>query len=125
MAFSPDSRHLAAAGSDETVVWDVTAGASRWSLPALPDKPGHWHLNYSADGRYLAVARTPYLIQLLDPATGREIASLRHPLPDYISEVRFSASGDSVAVVCESGAIQVWNLRLLRHELRALSFDWK
>ena len=125
VAFSPDSRQLASAGSDETAVWDVATGDCQWRLSALPEKPGHWHLNYSVDGRYLAVARTPYLVQLLDPGTGREMVTLRHALPEYISEIRFSGSGDSVAVVCESGAVQIWNLRLLRQELAALGLDWK
>lgn len=124
VAFSPASDSLAGTGTEETVVWDLRTGATRWRLPASPGQRGHWHLNYSPDGRLLAVARTPYLVQLLNASNGTEVVSLAHPFPEYISEVRFSPAGRYVAVVCESGAIQVWDLRAIETEWSKLGLHW-
>ena len=72
----------------------------------------------------MSLTRTLSHVQLIDPATGRELAALEHPDPQTISGLAFSPSGTQLAVATEGHVVQLWDLRRLRQELAALKLDW-
>jgi WD40 repeat protein len=128
VAISPDGRWL----FDGT--WGLTARL--WHMdsgrpgPALPEEC----VNYSAfsrDGKTLAVETKTGAIKLLDPETGRDFATLTPP-PEVSSgavRIAISPSGDRLAVSNGDHQILVWDLRLIREQLRSMGpgpmgLDW-
>jgi signal transduction histidine kinase len=49
---------------------------------------------------------------------------LESPVPQFVSRLAFSPSGNQLAVATETPFIQVWDLRWLREELTKLGLDW-
>jgi WD40 repeat protein len=60
---------------------------------------------------------------LIDPATGRDIASLQAPEVLGITSIRFSPNGNQLAVATVSHRIQVWDLDRVRNQLATLGLD--
>lgn len=81
-------------------------------------------LAFAPDGSVLAIAHSPKDVRLVDPATGRELATLTAPDRRLVSWLRFSPDGSRLAVACESQVIQLWDLRLIRGRLKAMGLDW-
>jgi WD40 repeat protein len=79
---------------------------------------------FSRDGRLMALARSQWLVSLIDPASGQELARMEHPDPQLVSALAFSPSGTQLAVATEGHVIQLWDLRKLRQQLAALKLDW-
>ena len=79
---------------------------------------------FSADGRILAMTRSQWVVSLIDPSDGRDLARLEHPDSQLISALAFSPSGTRLAVATEGHVIQLWDLHQLRIELASLKLDW-
>src|SRR5262249_50646015 len=76
---------------------------------------------FSPDGKMLAVLHGVSEVRLVDPATGREFARLPTAGRPYC----FSTDGSRL-VTCagRGGSFQVWDLRLIRRELKEMDLDW-
>jgi WD40 repeat protein/tRNA A-37 threonylcarbamoyl transferase component Bud32 len=123
LAFSPDGRWLVTGAPDRYRFWEVGTWAERRTLPRDTNElPGP--IAFSPDGRLLALARSTYVAQLVDPATGDEIATLNAPEPKLISWFAFSPDGDRLAVATENYLVHLWDLRAIRRELEAINLDW-
>jgi tetratricopeptide (TPR) repeat protein len=78
---------------------------------------------FSPDSRLLALQDGSSEIRLEETATGREVARLTGPeqgwyLPDLFTP-------DGTRLITRSGGFhQVWNLRLIRRQLKELGLDW-
>jgi signal transduction histidine kinase len=124
VAFSPDSRWLVAAASDEYCLWrteDWQPGL-RIHRDAIGELPGY--CSFARDGNLLAIAKSHRLVQLIDPANGQELASLTASDPQMINWVRFDPGGNALAVSTAAGVVQIWDLRSLRKELAGMGLDW-
>jgi WD40 repeat protein len=122
VTFSPDgSRLLVSLGSEyvllESGTWQVSR---RFPRDYAGDMPGP--AAFSPDCRLLTVTRTPQLVQLLDPDTGAEVATLLAPQASLLETLKFSADGNWLAA--GSSAVHVWNLRRIRVHLATLGLDW-
>ncbi len=124
LAFSTDGRWLVSGAGKEFCFWDVQTGRPVRRLPRRNAVDLHGPVAFSRDGRLLALALSRTQVQLLDAATGAEIALLDPPVPGVISWLAFSPAGSQLAVATESHLIQLWDLARLREELRALRLDW-
>jgi len=85
-------------------VWDVSAG--RCVKDLVPEE-------------------SPTGIQLLDPETRREFATLEDPPRHRPHWMAFTPDGTRLVMAAQSApVIHVWDLRLLRSRLNELGLDW-
>src|SRR5262249_23141907 len=79
---------------------------------------------YRADGRLAALAHSNRQVRLIEPGSGRRVATLLPSQTLIISGLAFSPSGDRLAVTTEGHIIQLWDLRAIRRRLAGLRLDW-
>jgi WD40 repeat protein len=72
----------------------------------------------------LAIARSPQLAQLVDPASGKVLATLEVPNPGFLTSFSFSPDGSRLAAATTYGWFYLWDLRLIRRQLKAMGLDW-
>jgi tetratricopeptide (TPR) repeat protein len=82
------------------------------------------HLAFAPDSKILAIVQSARVVQLIDPATGQELASLVSPASRRFGHLAFSTDGSRLAAVCADAVIEVWDLRSLRRDLADVSLDW-
>src|SRR5439155_1498521 len=111
LAFSPDSRTLAAATGDplrggHTAVrlWDVTTGKERTRLKG--HERGVLALAFSADGRRLASANPFEPVRIWDVQTGQTVVACEEP--HGAMALAFSPDGCTLASACMSGTVRLW-----------------
>ncbi len=115
VAFSPDSRLLAAAYGDGYVrLWNPVTGQAVGSpLPAdTGPAGGAFALAFSPDGKLLATGDAAGYLRLWNPATGQAVGA---PLPadtspvGGVNAVAFSPDGKLLATAGVDGTVRLWN----------------
>jgi len=110
MDFSSDTQLFACSGKSSLAVWDLTSGTRLFS--EAPDGIGENgsvnQIAFSPNGRMMAFARTPGLIQLRDSRSGEVLGSL-HGHRSASIMLAFSPSADQLAT-CGSGDLWLWNI---------------
>jgi len=107
IAFSPDDRSLAAAGSDGFIrIYDLRTGrildtVETQGLSTLQD------LDFSSDGRFLAAAGLSGQITVWN-VQQRKVAYTTPPTGLVINTLRFSPDGKTIAVGNDSGDVAFW-----------------
>jgi serine/threonine protein kinase/WD40 repeat protein len=122
IGFSPDGRWLVTALSHEYRLWQVGSWTPGIRVRTGTSIPGSFAFTY--DGGLLALDRGQ-LTRLVDPESGRELATLEPP-PEYPRELMwpsFSPDGGRLAVPSD-WVILVWDLRLIRAQLAKMRLDW-
>jgi hypothetical protein len=122
VAFSPDSQWLVVGekgfqarkvDSWRKVEWNIQHDTNQ-SVNALC---------YSPDGNMLAAGPWRGAVRLFDSATGSLLATLSVPAIRLNTNLAFSPDGSFLAVCCQE-VIQLWDLRLIRRQLREMGLDW-
>jgi WD40 repeat protein len=122
--FTPDSRALIIARSDEFSFWDVeTLRPIRRLRREVAQYPG-W-IAFSADGRLMALEMAPAILHLKDVATGRTVARLEDPHGDRATWQGFTPDCTQLVVVASyASAIHIWDLWAIRARLKEMNLDW-
>ena len=105
VAFSPDSRRLAADVADGSIrVYNVATGEESARLdPASPPA----HICFHPDGRRLGVSsKDGRTVQIWDVETGRVLRTLPHP--KGVMGIGWRADGKLLAAACFDSRIYVW-----------------
>jgi serine/threonine protein kinase/WD40 repeat protein len=124
VCFSPDGHWLVTGTTTEYSFWEVESWRCVHRVPRdRASLPGR--MAFSPDGALLAVTSSNHIVQLLDPATAEEIATLSSPDSLLISWLCFSRDGSRLAVAAENHVLQLWDLRRIREELAAMGLDWR
>jgi WD40 repeat protein len=123
VAFSPDGRWLATS-TTEYQLWEVGS----WQRKGLPI-PGNpvAQFNFTAfspDSRVMARTMEGNRIQLSEVLTAKPLATLEAPGLTVVSTFQFSPDGTHLAALLQDGHLQLWDLRLIRHELKEMRLDW-
>jgi RNA polymerase sigma factor (sigma-70 family) len=112
LAFAPDGATLASVCSGEVILWDSATGRERRRLPiqVTGGGLGTGPLDFSPDGRILAVADPREGLSLWDAAGGERLRTL--PLPpdetlDGCRSVRFAPGGDNPRAIGKTVAVAV------------------
>jgi eukaryotic-like serine/threonine-protein kinase len=82
---------------------------------------------FAPDSKLMAVEVSTGVIRLLDPAPGRELATLEDPNLDWTYLPVFTPDGTRL-ISSSNGkvkGIHVWDLRLLRQHLAEMGLDWE
>src|SRR5262249_40371491 len=80
---------------------------------------------WNSDGRLLAIHDTLSAIRLVEPQSGKELCRLTGPEATWYTAACMTRDGTKlVATVGDHSALCVWDLRLIRAELRELGMDW-
>lgn len=121
--FSSDSRTLLSAADNEFRFWTVGGWTPE---PALPSKNVYGfggEAAFTSSGSIVAVAMGRNA-KLFDVQTRQELATLRLPGSQHLSDMCWSPDSNRLAVATTSQAIQLWDLRGLRRRLAAEDLDW-
>jgi WD40 repeat protein len=124
VAFSPDSRWLVNGTENEYRFWEVGSWRPVLRIPRTPPT-GAGPLAFSSDGKILAIAHSFREVRLIETATGRELATLAAPEPHPIRCLCFRPDGQQLAVACEKGVLQLWDLRRIRERLAEMGLAWE
>ncbi len=121
--FSPDGRWLAVMTPTDCLLYDaVTLELNR--RIKKPARAGyHGIAAFRNDGKVLAISYGRNSVRLIDPSTGVDFATLEAPAP-LGGGITFHPDGSRLYVGAEDGRVHVWDLKLLRRELRDLGLDW-
>jgi WD40 repeat protein len=121
-AFSPDGRLLVTATPASTCkLWEV--GTWR-ELRDFGNVPAVYGAAFCPDGR-LALGDSRGTIRLVEAATGKEVACLTFPEPSQYFPGCFSPDGAYLAAMqVDANGIYVWDLRLIRRQLKKMDLDW-
>ncbi|KAG0645684.1 HET-domain containing [Hyphodiscus hymeniophilus] len=125
VAFSPDSRLLASASYDETMLWDTATGALQRMLDGLVS------VAFSPDSRILASASDLKVVWLWDVATGALQLTL-HGHSDLVTVVAFSPDSRLLASASIDKTVRLWDaatgvlkivLEGYSHSVRSVAFS--
>jgi WD40 repeat protein len=117
LAFSRDGTLVAAAGRASSVIWDVARHTIRQQLPYANRANS---LTFSPRRDLLAIGLDSATIVLVDPTSGRRLASLPSNLGSIPTELSFSPDGSRLAVAGVGGVVQIVDVR---SETPLLSFQ--
>jgi WD40 repeat protein len=116
--FSPDGRWLMTRTCSGSRQWEV----GTWREVRRFDRGG---FVFSPDSRLLAINDVFSVVRLLETTTGREVARLTGPEPTSYAPACFSPDGTRLVATCSAEtALHVWDLRLIRQQLKELGLDW-
>jgi WD40 repeat protein len=105
VAFSADDKRLFAGGEDGRVhVWNAASGTL---IATVQSASGVTDLDFSADGRYLAVGCADGSIQLFDDQLEFQ-RRFRHGAA--VSTIAFSPHGDALATAADDGSVTIYPL---------------
>jgi WD40 repeat protein/tRNA A-37 threonylcarbamoyl transferase component Bud32 len=105
LAFSPNGRLLASAGSDHVVrLWDLATGKELHALTGHTDSVVR--VAFHPDGRTLASASNDHTVRLWDAVTGKQLGVLNHP--SVMANVAFSPDGRVLATTAYDGRVRLW-----------------
>jgi WD40 repeat protein/serine/threonine protein kinase len=125
-AFSPDEKWFLVGDGVEYRLWDADSWHSPYGIPQTERGTGFLgFMAFSPDSRIIAVVLGGDTLRLIETTSGQELATLQAPeLHDIGALLRFSPDGTRLAVMYGPGPVQLWDLRLIRQELAAMSLDW-
>jgi len=123
--FTPDGRELVLGRAHEFTFWDVeTLKLTRRVRRDVTLFPGH--VAFSPDGRLMALEMAPGVIHLKEVSTARTVAKLEDPGGDRAVWMGFDGAGTQLVVSAPyAKAVHVWDLRLIRAQLKSMDLDWE
>ena len=122
--FSPDSRWLVTAGM-QYHLWET--GTWRPGPPIDLELKNHLMgvMAFSRDSNFLACASSGRRsVRLMETKTARPLTEFELPTRSLVNGLCFSSDGGKLVVSDGLGQVHVWDLRLIRQRLAAMSLDW-
>ena len=122
--FSADGRWLAGSSGLFVHIWDMTTRQIVLTIPRESSEGLAGSIVFSHDGTVVAIQLSRSQLQLRQVGTWTPLATLETPESTHLGEVSFSRDDQMLAAVSGRMFIRVWDLRLIREQLRTLNLDW-
>jgi WD40 repeat protein len=123
VTFSPNGLWLVTASPSELSFWRVGTWQKQGTVRRSATSGV---VAFSPDSRLLAATTEASKVQLIDVVSGRSLATLStNDDPASVRWLAFSPKGSQLAVCCASDGLRIWDLELLRQELRRIDLDWE
>jgi WD40 repeat protein len=107
-AFSPDTRYLATASSDEVVtLWNLATGNQRAAFTGHTG--GATDLSYLTDGVTLVVVDRSGMLHWWDAQTGRRLSDAWPAHPGTSWRLAVHPDGERFATAGDDGKVRVWD----------------
>nr|WP_303652953.1 protein kinase [Paludisphaera mucosa] len=107
VAYHPDGKRLAVAGSNVVEVWDIEAARK------VQDLKGHekwvYAVAYSPDGKWIATGGWDRTVKLRDAATGTEAATL-FGHRGFVLSLAFGPDGRTLVSTSEDRGVRLWDV---------------
>lgn len=121
--FSPDSQWLTVATPKYHVTWRISDWQPIYRVRRASNDDWPGPLAYSHDGRLLVAAHSRFVLALLAPDSGREIARLDAGSKVGFHDCSLSTDGSYLAAASDSH-LHLWDLVQLRERLADIGLDW-
>jgi WD40 repeat protein len=119
LQFSPDGRFLAQSDHGDVAVWQVETGERCFDQKRLPQgRPSA--VAFSADSKLFAVGDED---DVVIRRTADSAVCLRWSSPGALTALAFGPDGRRLVGAAPEG-VWVWDLDLIRRQLRELNLDW-
>jgi WD40 repeat protein len=123
--FSADGRWLAASTGREVTLYETGSWTLRHEL--LRDNADDLAGALAFDRRtgVLAACHSRFVVRLIDPESGRTLASLESPDGLAVTALALDPDGARLAAVTGTSVSHLWDLSMIREQLRPLGLDWE
>ena len=123
-AFSPDGRLLVVGDGRRFDCYDVPSWNLRWTYARDNTDSHAGAVAFSDDARLLALGRSRFAVDLVQPATGRVLATIESPEHEALAHVAFSSDAGWLAMISTGTAAELIDLAEIRRRLREIELDW-
>jgi WD40 repeat protein len=120
--FSCSGKWLVTGSPVEYRFWEVGSWKPRHAIVRNGAAEMMGYMACSPDGKILALSRSRQGVQLVDPETGRELATFAE---DDQSPLCFSHDGNYLVTGGITGRVHVWNVASVRQRLAEMNLDWE
>jgi WD40 repeat protein/tetratricopeptide (TPR) repeat protein len=122
VAFSPDGRWLVTGSARGYRYWEV--GSWKPGRFIEKERASFGAMAFSMDGKIMAILKSAQWVQLIDMATGSELAAFEAAESQHPNHLCFTPDGTKLVVGGDQPVIHVWELRAMRKELAEMGLDW-
>jgi WD40 repeat protein len=123
--FTPDSRALVTVQPAECRIWDLE---SFQAIRRFPREASHYPsaVAFAQDEIMMALEVSPGVVHLVETTTGHTVAKLTDPFNDRATWMSFTPDGTRLVTASTyAKTLHVWNLRLIRKQLKEMDLDWE
>lgn len=124
--FSPDGSMLAVLGENSILRFYQTSDGRALTAPLSveagvesPMGKGSWMLDFSPDGKHVAVGSYSPSVIVWKAGTTNRVRTFKHPVA-AITSLRFSPDGENLATVSMDGFVRLWDMTTGRERFPAL-----
>jgi hypothetical protein len=122
--FTPDGRWLVTGTGAEYRFWWVGSWRPAHAIPKYNEGELPGGVTFSRDGRVMVVRHSRLRLNLVEPDSGRQLATFEAPDGRLMEWACLSPDGSRLAAVLSDDIVQLWDLRLIRRQLAGRGLDW-